>query len=309
MIRRYFRHLWESMKNLKRNGWMTFVAISSVSITLILVGIFSAVIANTERLATGIEKNIQVNAFLLVDSTDYIEQIPNQEGSLVPNENFHKIYDQIASIPEVETIDFSDKEEQLKNLQETLGNSWEIFEGDANPLSTVYIITTTSPKAVKRVAKQIEEINGIDSVEYGGANTERIFKIAGVIRTWGFVGAGLLLFVAVFLISNTIRITIISRQREIMIMRLVGAKNSYIRWPFFLEGAWVGLIGAILPSLVLFYGYHFVYQKFNVALIKQNLSMYEPDIFLLYAMGSLFFIGILIGSVGSVLSMRRYLKV
>ncbi|MCU9534293.1 permease-like cell division protein FtsX [Streptococcus sp. CSL10205-OR2] len=308
MIRRFFRHLWESMKNLKRNGWMTFVAISSVSITLILVGIFSAVIANTERLATGIEKNIQVNAFLLVDSTDYVEQIPNQDGTLVANENYHKIYDQIAAIPEVEKIDFSDKEEQLKNLQETLGDSWEIFEGDANPLSTVYIITTTSPQAVKSVAKEVEGINGIDSVEYGGANTERIFRIAGVIRTWGLVGAGLLLFVAVFLISNTIRITIISRRREIMIMRLVGAKNSYIRWPFFLEGAWVGLIGAILPSLILFYGYHFVYQKFNVALIKQNLSMYEPDVFLLYAMGALFLIGILIGSVGSVLSMRRYLK-
>ncbi|MBJ8349152.1 permease-like cell division protein FtsX [Streptococcus zalophi] len=308
MIRRYFRHLWESMKNLKRNGWMTFVAISSVSITLILVGIFSAVIANTERLATGIEKNIQVNAFLLVDSTDYVKQIPNQDGTLAPNENYHKIYDQIAALPEVQKIDFSDKEEQLKNLQETLGDSWEIFEGDANPLSTVYIITTTSPKAVKSVAEQIEGIEGIDSVEYGGANTERIFRIAGVIRTWGLVGAGLLLFVAVFLISNTIRITIISRRREIMIMRLVGAKNSYIRWPFFLEGAWVGLIGAILPSLILFYGYHFVYQKFNVALIKQNLSMYEPDIFLLYAMGALFLIGILIGSVGSVLSMRRYLK-
>ncbi|MBJ8325215.1 permease-like cell division protein FtsX [Streptococcus pacificus] len=308
MIRRYFRHLWESMKNLKRNGWMTFVAISSVSITLILVGIFSAVIANTERLATGIEKNIQVNAFLLVDSTDYVEQIPNQDGTLTPNENYHKIYDQIAALPEVQKIDFSDKEEQLKNLQETLGDSWEIFEGDANPLSTVYIITTTSPQAVKTVAEQVEGIDGIDSVEYGGANTERIFRIAGVIRTWGLVGAGLLLFVAVFLISNTIRITIISRRREIMIMRLVGAKNSYIRWPFFLEGAWVGLIGAILPSLILFYGYHFVYQKFNVALIKQNLSMYEPDVFLLYAMGALFLIGILIGSVGSVLSMRRYLK-
>ena len=88
----------------------------------------------------------------------------------------------------------------------------------------------------------------MSEVQDGGANTERLFKLASFIRVWGLAIAGLLIFIAVFLISNTIRITIISRSREIQIMRLVGAKNSYIRRPYLMEGAWIGALGAIIPS-------------------------------------------------------------
>ncbi|MFU1822150.1 FtsX-like permease family protein, partial [Enterococcus faecium] len=89
--------------------------------------------------------------------------------------------------------------------------------------------------------KKIANIEGVESVDYGGSNSDQLFSIAKFIRTWGFAGTILLVVVAIFLISNTIRMTIMSRQRDIEIMRLVGAKNSYIRGPFFFEGAWVGL--------------------------------------------------------------------
>ena len=98
------------------------------------------------------------------------------------------------------------------------------------------------------------------------------FKLASFIRVWGLVIAGLLIFIAVFLISNTIRITIISRSREIQIMRLVGAKNGYIRGPFLLEGAFIGLLGATLPSVLVFIVYKMVYQSVNKSLVGQNLS-------------------------------------
>ena len=139
--------------------------------------------------------------------------------------------------------------------------------------------------------------------------TERIFKLADMVRTWGLAATGLLLFTAVFLISNTIRITIISRSREIQIMRLVGAKNSYIRGPFLWEGAWVGLLGAIIPSIIVYFLYKLIYTSVNSSLASQDLSLISINMFIPAMIGTLFVIGILIGSLGSLISMNRYLKI
>ena len=99
-----------------------------------------------------------------------------------------------------------------------------------------------------------------------------------------------------------------SRRRDIEIMRLVGAKNSYIRGPFFYEGAWVGFLGAIAPAAIVYFLYNFAYDEFNLQLQVQGLSLYPSGYFVPAIVGSLFIIGIIIGAIGSVLSMRRYLK-
>ena len=190
-----------------------------------------------------------------------------------------------------------------------MGDNWKIFEGDANPLYDAYIVDTNTPSDVKTVAEEAKKIEGVSEVQDGGANTERLFKLASFIRVWGLVIAGLLIFIAVFLISNTIRITIISRSREIQIMRLVGAKNGYIRGPFLLEGAFIGLLGATLPSVLVFIVYKMVYQSVNKSLVGQNLSMISPEVFSPLMIALLFVIGIFIGSIGSGISMRRFLKI
>ncbi|MEX2784114.1 permease-like cell division protein FtsX [Streptococcus sp. H49] len=308
MIKNFFHHLWESMKSLKRNFWMTLASVSSVTITLTLLGIFGAVLLNTERLASGIENNIQINTYLHVDSTDNSETTTDPAGQTIANENYHKVYDQIAALSGVKSITFSSKDEQLKQLQDTYGDDWSLFDGDSNPLQDVYIVEAADPEDVKTIADSISGIEGVESVDYGGSDSDQLFRFANLIRTWGLIGTGLLVFVAVFLISNTIRITIISRRRDIEIMRLVGAKNSYIRGPFFFEGAWVGFLGAIIPSLIVYFLYLYVYRAFSPSLELQSLSLYEPGFFIPSLIGVLFLIGIVIGSIGSLLSMRRYLK-
>lgn len=308
MIRRFFHHMWEAIKNLKRNGWMTLAAISSVTITLTLVGIFAAVLLNTEKLARGIEENIQIKVFLTVDTYDQSIEIKNDVGEIVTNENYQAVQKAIEALDNVESLTFSSKDEELQKLQERMGSAWKMFEGDANPLSDVYDVKATSPAAVPELTEQIAKIKGVDRADYGKADTDKIFKIAALIRTWGFVGIALLIFVAVFLISNTIRITIISRRNEIQIMRLVGAKNSYIRGPFFMEGAWVGFLGAILPSVILYIGYRYTYETFQRRLSIESLSMYNPNPYIYYGIIILFVIGIIVGSMGSVMSIRRYLK-
>ena len=309
MIRNFFRHLWESIKSLKRNVWMTIASVSSVTITLTLVGVFVAVLLNVERIATGIENNIQINVYLDVDSKDSSETTTNEAGETVANDSYHQVYDQISKVSGVESVTYSSKDEQLKKLQQTYGDDWSLFDGDSNPLQDVYIVEVDSPSDVKKVAKKIANIEGVESVDYGGSNSEQLFSIAKFIRTWGFAGTILLVVVAIFLISNTIRMTIMSRQRDIEIMRLVGAKNSYIRGPFFFEGAWVGLLGAIVPSIIIYFGYKTVYSSVNPQFEIQGLSLYPINTLLPLVIGGMFLVGIIIGALGSVISMRRYLKI
>ncbi len=204
---------------------MTIAAISSVAITLTLVGLFASVILNTAKLASDLEQNVRINVYLRANSTDQVETIVNEAGETVANPDYQKVYNQITAIENVQSVTYSSKDEQLQKLTATLGDTWNLFQGDANPLYDAYIIDTTDPNYVKSVAAEIAKIDGVTEVRDGEVETERIFKLADLVRTWGLAATGLLLFTAVFLISNTIRITIISRSREIQIMRLVGAKT------------------------------------------------------------------------------------
>ena len=296
MIRRFFRHLIESLKSLKRNGWMTVAAVSSVTITLSLVAIFASVILNTAKLASDISNNVRIVVYMRKDIADNSKTIV-KEGQTVKNNDYHKIYDALTSMDHVSKVTYSSKEEQYEKLTETMGSEWKVFEGDSNPLYDAYIVDTTEHKYVDSVAAEAKKLEGVSEVQDGGANTQKLFALSDFIRVWGLVGAGLLIFIAVFLISNTIRITIISRSREIQIMRLVGAKNSYIRGPFLFEGAWIGLLGSVLPVVLVYFGYNMAYQTI------------EPHLFVPAMIGAVSVLGIFIGSLGSSISMRRFLKI
>lgn len=145
--------------------------------------------------------------------------------------------------------------------------------------------------------------------KYGGASAKKLFNIVDNIQKWGIAISLLLLFVAVFLISNTIRITILSRKNEISIMRLVGATNGFIRWPFILEGAWTGLFGAIIPIIIVDLGYVWLYGIISNSLASTGYSLLTPSVFLFQIDTLLILIGIVIGAIGSGISMRRFLRI
>lgn len=294
MIRTFFSHILESIKSLKRNGWMTIASASAVTITLVLVGIFMAVIFNATKLAKDIEENVTVSVF--VDIGTKPDEIKALEKKL-------------NGLSKVESISFSDKDQQLKKIQEQMGDAWNLFEGDSNPLYDVYYVSAKEPADTKEIAAEAAKFPSVFKADYGGVNSDKIFKIAGTVRTWGLGAAVLLLFVAVFLISNTIRITILSRQREIQIMRLVGAKNGFIRWPFFIEGAWIGLLGSIIPIVIMTFGYQQFYNMFNPQLLRSNYSLLRPQDFVWQINVLMVVTGMVIGSLGSIISMRRFLKI
>ncbi|MTD42232.1 FtsX-like permease family protein [Erwinia sp. CPCC 100877] len=294
MIRTFFSHVIESIKSLKRNGWMTIASASAVTITLVLVGIFMSVIFNATKLAKDIEDNVTVSVFVDIGTT--------------PDE-MQKLEKELNKIDNVETISYSNKDKQLKKIQKQMGEAWNLFEGDSNPLYDVYYISAKEPTDTKKISEKAAKLPNVFKADYGGVSSDKIFNIAGKVRTWGLAAAVLLIFVAVFLISNTIRITILSRQREIQIMRLVGAKNGYIRWPFFIEGAWIGLIGSIIPIVILTLGYQRFYSFFNPQLLSSNYSLLKPESFVWQLDLMMALIGMVIGSLGSIISMRRFLKI
>nr|WP_113826941.1 permease-like cell division protein FtsX [Enterococcus cecorum] len=295
MIRTFFRHLLESLKSLKRNGWMTVASATAVAISLTILGIFLALIMNATKLAEDIENNVDISVLVDIGT--------NQE-------DIDKLKKELEDLPNVKSVEFSSKDEELKKLEESMGSVWSMFEGDSNPLYDNFIVKAKNPQTIKKVAKQAAKLKNVHRADYGGLVSDKILKITKGMRTWGLGAAILLVFVAVFLISNTIRITIMSRQREIQIMRLVGAKNGYIRWPFFLEGAWIGVIGSILPCLIIFFGYRAAYRVLNQPqILGASYRLLTPETFSIQIMLLLVGIGILIGALGSVISMRRFLKI
>lgn len=294
MIRRYFRHLLESIKSLKRNGWMSISSISAVAITLSLLAVFAAIILNAVKLADDMERNVDVSVFVVTGANEQDKKHLEKE---------------LKAIAHVDTVKYSSKDDQLAKIKGSYGKSWDLFEQD-NPLHDVYIVSATQPEYVKDITAKAKKMTTyVQDARYGDDLSDKIFKIAKGVRTWGLVGSVLLLFIAMFLISNTIRITILSRQREIQIMRLVGAKNGYIRWPFFLEGGWIGVLGAIVPVLLIIFGYQKFYMVANPIMQRSNYALMLPNVFIVPACISVLVLGMVIGSLGSIISMRRFLKI
>ena len=294
MIRNLFRHIGESLKSLKRNGWMTLASVSAVTITLVLVGLFLALILNVTKLAKDVESAVDVSIFVEIGSDQ---------------KELDALKTELEALPNVTKVEFSNKEDQYKRLVEKFGENFKLFEDDENPFYDVFIVSAKTPDDIKVINEKARSIKNVARAEYGGGSADKIFKLADGVKKWGFIAAGLLLFVAIFLISNTIRITIISRKREIQIMRLVGAKNSFIRWPFFLEGAWIGMLGSIVPVLLMSFGYTQVYLLLSRNLITFGYTLLAPNDVLLTVNTVMIVIGVLIGSLGSTLSMSRFLKV
>jgi cell division transport system permease protein len=295
-IRTVGRHARESLKSISRNGWMTFASVSAVTVTLILVGVFFVIMMNLNRVAQTIEQDVEIRVHI-----DFAANKQDQQA----------LKSEIERIPEVKSVKFSPKTKELDNLVKSLGEdgkAFKLFEQD-NPLNDVFIVKTKKPTDTMKVAKKIEKENFVAKVKYGQGKVEKLFKFIKASRNVGIVLIIGLFFTAIFLISNTIKITIIARRREIKIMRLVGATNSFIRWPFFLEGLWLGIMGSILPIILISIAYYRAYDYIGPKLEGTFIKILPVDPFVYQVSGILMLMGALIGVWGSVMSVRKFLKV
>ncbi len=294
--RTFRRHVRESFKSLGRNGWMTFASVSAVTITLLLVGVFFVIMMNLNQVAKGIEEDVEIRVHIDVAATEEQQDVLKK---------------QIEVLPQVDSVEFSPKDAELDSLVESFGEEGEafkLFEQD-NPLSDVFIVKTKEPAQTIDTAKKIEKMQFAAKVKYGQGTVEKIFQVTDTSRNIGIVLIIGLLFTAMFLISNTIKITIFARRREIEIMRLVGATNWFIRWPFFLEGLWLGIIGSVLPVTIVGITYYYMYEFLSPKLKGNFIQMLDFNPFFYQVAGLLILMGAVIGVWGSLMSVRKFLKV
>lgn len=292
-IRTMWRHIRDAVKSLFRNGWSTFGAISAVSMVLLLVGIFVSLLFNMNKIATDVEQDVNVRVYidLAADETKTEE-----------------LKAAIQALDAVDTVKFRSKDEELDDITKSVAQEFELFKNDSNPLRNAFDVSTKNPKQTKEVATTIEKMDYVARVNYGGAKADTLFKVISTSRNVGIGVIAVLLIIALFLISNTIRATIHARRTEIEIMQLVGATKAYIRWPFFLEGGFIGLIGSIVPIALLWGLYLWVYKGGNDFFAGSNFSLLAPNPFLYRLSLAMAGVGVLIGSFGSIFSMRRFLK-
>ncbi|MCG7407963.1 permease-like cell division protein FtsX [Paenibacillus sp. ACRRX] len=296
------RHIREGGKSIFRNGWMSIASISSIVISLFILGVFILLSFNLNTLTKQIDSQVQIRVFLQLNTT---------------KEQMELLQTDIGNMSEVSKVTPISKAEGMKLLQESLGEDGkELLKGyteKTNPLPDSMTVDVYNPDTVPMVAKKIQALNDTNSekpiwqVKYGKGTVEKLFKITETIRNVGLILVAGLTVTAMFLISNTIKVTIMARQREIGIMKLVGATNSFIRWPFFIEGMLIGLLGSLITLAVLFVGYHQLILASQSGM--QFIQLIPLQELWLLLTGLLVVLGVLIGVWGSTLSIRKFLKV
>lgn len=298
------RHCRESFKSIVRNGWLSFASASSISISLFILGVFLILALNVNHLANQAISDVEIQVFLEMDTN--AQQITTMQN-------------RIGSIAEVNQVRFISRDEGLEILKEKFGDDvrqlFEGYEGDENPLNDSFLVKVYDAEHINFVVDKIREIDErnpkaqIFKIVYGQEVVEVLLKITKAVRNIGLVLVAALSFTAIFLISNTIKLTILARRREIAIMKLVGATNSFIRWPFFIEGALLGLIGSLVPVGILIYGYGKLIDSAQLNFGIMMIELLSVEQVTTEVITLLLGIGVVIGIWGSTISVRKFLKV
>lgn len=296
-IRILINNIADGFKSVFRNFSLSIASISCITITLILVAVSILLSANVNKFTSDIEKDVTIVVYIEKDTTE-------EQRKIIENK--------INSFDNIESVTFLSKEDIRKDMSkdsEGLGTILGEYDETNNPLLDEYLVKVKDTENIGKTANEIKELEKINSVKYGEGMVEELVKIFDVVKKITFIVVIGLVVVTAFLISNTIKITINNRKRQIEIMRLVGASNSYIKLPFFFEGIILGFLGSLIPVFISCYGYIFLYNKLNGVLFTEVISLVNPDKILLTLTLILVSIGVVVGAIGSYRAVRRYLKI
>lgn len=294
-----FRSFRDSLKSVGRNFSLSIASITCIMITLIIVGVSILISYNVDYATKDLKEDISIMAFIDNEADEF--DITNIETKIkgINNVDTSTVYLKKKSEIKQEMMD---SREELKNIMEN-------WDDDENPLQNVYIVKVIDASKIEETAKAINDIDKITLTSYGEGMVKTLLMAFDAIESASYVAVIALIVVTVFLIINTIKLTIFSRKREISIMRLVGASNISIKLPFVFEGMFLGIIGSIVPVVSLIYSYNWVYKNFHGKILTDIIDIISPSMILFKTCLIVVAIGTVVGMIGSSLAVRKYLKV
>lgn len=306
-IRIFGRNIRDAFKSVFRNFSLSFASISCITITLLVVAIAVILSYNVNNFTKLVEQDVTIVTFMDKETTkekaeEYVEKVKHLDG--------------------VETVEYQSKVQIAEEMMESsdvynnIMNEWKVdgkWVEKEIPLQPTLLVKATSLKKIDGVAKEIQNLDPdkttIKLVKYGEDMVKQLISLFDIVRKISVGVVVALIVVTAFLISNTIKITIFSRKKEIEIMRLVGASNINIKIPFIFEGLFLGILGSIIPIIATTYGYVAIFKNFNGQLFSPFIRLITPEPFIYLVSGILLLIGMLVGMFGSYLAVRKHLKI
>ncbi len=291
------RSIRDAFKSVFRNFSLSLASISCITITLIIVAISILITFNVQNFTREMEKDLTIVVFLDTDATEEDSKI---------------VMEKLENMSNVESLTYQSKtaiKEEMRKENEVFNEVMSTWSEEDNPLKDTFQVKVKAVEKIADTAKRIEKLDKVSTVRYGEGMVDNLivaFEAAQKV-SYGMVIA--LILVTVFLIINTIKLTIFSRKREISIMRLVGASNFTIKTPFIIEGMVLGIFGSIIPILTVCFGYVALYNHFDGYLYSRMITLIEPEPFIYMVSGIVLVIGIIVGMIGSASAVRKYLKI
>jgi cell division transport system permease protein len=289
--------LKEAFGSLKRNYFMTIAALVTVFLSIVVLGGVLVFVFTTDALLKEVEQKVEITVYLKTDPDPTTEEITTMQT-------------QISDWAEVKSVTFVSKEDALERIKEWFKDQPEILENlTGNPLPASFEIALVDPQTVDLIATRIQSQweSSIDEVKFGEEVADKLFAFTNKARAFMLAFIVLLGVVAILLISNTIRLSIFARKREVEIMKLVGATNWFIRWPFVIEGVTVGFFGALFAAVVVLVLNHYLATQIRSAITFLTMPLDAVP----YVMVTIILlaVGVVIGALGSAIGLRRFLKV
>lgn len=284
----------ETYKSIRRNGFMSFASISTVAVSLLVLGMFLLIFLNTNNLAKYLESQVQVSVYMQDDADA---------------DELTGVREQLQKMPGVVKVTPVSKEQALARFKERLGDQEQLLNslGKDNPFPNSFDVQVDSPERIKAITPLIGQLPKVETAKFGQEVVEHLFQLTRILRFGGVVLIIFLAMATLFIISNTIRLTVFARRKEVVIMKYVGATDWFIRWPFLLEGMTLGFFGAILASFFINSIYSALLDRIHATLAF--LPLLPPSPLLGYVTLFLLAAGTGIGALGSYISLRKFLRV
>ena len=282
----------QGFKGIFSNKTMSFIYIGSVSASLIILGIVISIVLN-------------INQFIS-NTKDEVNEIRAMVSSDLNKDEIQKVKEEISKINGVNSIKYKTKESAFDDMKDSWGEDSYLLEGMDNPLDDYFTVRIENSNNIQSMGHKISKIKGVKEVNYYQDIMENFMKISNTIQKVGSI-----VIACLFMISNTIGTRVYSKKEEIKIMKYVGASNSFVRAPFLIEGFVIGILGAIISSVVAVCIYGYIHENMrNTMSLFETSNMLIPTQDIAIVLSIIFLaIGTIIGIVGSTISIKKHLKV